>query len=110
MSEDQTKRDAHAQRECAPVVPLFKAMAHPMRAAIVHRLVAGPADVSQLVALLEESQPLVSHHLKVLREAHLVRINRVGRNSNYELIDEHVAHIFLDALKHTKEHNHDCKH
>ncbi|OKL47109.1 transcriptional regulator [Boudabousia liubingyangii] len=98
------------QRECAPVVPLFKALAHPVRTAIVHRLVEGPADVSQLVELVEESQPLVSHHLKVLRDAHLVRINRVGRNSHYELIDEHVARIFMDAFNHAKEHDHDCKH
>ncbi|WP_067783020.1 ArsR/SmtB family transcription factor [Actinomyces vulturis] len=110
MSRDASENTPTPQRECARVVPMFKALANPMRAAIVHRLTEGPADVSQLVELLDESQPLVSHHLKVLREAHLVRIKRVGRNSNYELIDEHVAHIFLDALNHSKEHNHDCHH
>ncbi|MCR2052259.1 metalloregulator ArsR/SmtB family transcription factor [Actinomyces bowdenii] len=94
----------------SPVVQLFKALAHPMRASIIYRLAESPADVSELVELLGVSQPLVSHHLRLLREAHLVEAVRDGRRNLYSLIDDHVASIFLDALGHMKEHDHDCHH
>ena len=92
------------------VVQLFKALAHPMRASIVHRLISSPADVTELVTFLGVSQPLVSHHLRVLRNAHLVESVRDGRRQSYSLIDDHVASIFIDTLEHTKEHDHDCHH
>ncbi len=94
----------------AAVVRLFKALAHPMRATIIHRLTYSPADVTELVELLGASQPLVSHHLRLLREAHLVQASQDGRRNLYSLIDQHVASIFLDALTHMKEHDHDCHH
>lgn len=92
------------------VVQLFKALAHPLRARIVHRLTDGGADVGELVELLGVSQPLVSHHLKILRDAHLVEVERTGRSNRYGLIDDHARHIFLDAWNHMKEHDHDCEH
>ena len=65
--------------EDSAVVQLFKALAHPMRASIVYRLISSPADVTELVTFLGVSQPLVSHHLRVLRNAHLVESIRDGR-------------------------------
>lgn len=92
------------------LIRLFSALASPLRASIVHRLISGPTDVGTLVELLRSSQPLVSHHLRILRDAHLVEGVRVGRRTEYRLVDEHVAHIFLDAHTHTKEHSDDCNH
>lgn len=102
--------DSVVHQDGDPVIRLFAALAHPMRASIVHRLISGPADVGALVELLRSSQPLVSHHLRILRDAHLVEGTRDGRRIEYQLVDEHVAHIFLDAYTHTKEHSHDCDH
>lgn len=93
-----------------PVVALFAALAQPIRASIVHRLTKATADVTELSDWLGVAQPLVSHHLKVLREAHLVEATRDGRRSVYSLVDDHVAHIFVDAYHHMKEHSHDCDH
>ncbi len=92
------------------VITLFRALAHPARATMVHRLTQGPADVTELTELLDVSQPLASHHLRTLRDAHLVEGTKDGRRTVYRLIDEHVAHIFLDAHHHMKEHNNDCDH
>ena len=92
------------------MVQLFKALAHPMRASIVYRLISSPADGTELVAFLGVSQPLVSHHLRVLRNAHRVASVRDGKRQSYSLIDDHVASIFIDTLEHTKEHDHDCHH
>lgn len=98
------------QHDVEQVVELFKALAHPIRAQIVRCLIDKPCDVGHLANCTQASQPLVSHHLKILRDRHLVEVTRVGRNNQYALIDEHVASIFLDAHNHTREHDHDCKH
>lgn len=83
---------------------IFSALSNPARSAIVHRLTVSPCFVAELVEHLGLAQPLVSQHLKVLREAHLVRAVRQGRRHRYELTDQHVTHLFLDAYNHTREH------
>jgi ArsR family transcriptional regulator, zinc-responsive transcriptional repressor len=94
-------------REYEKVGELFAALSSPARSAIVHRLTKGESTVGELVAALGLSQPLVSQHLRVLRGAHLVTRERRGREVAYALSDKHVAHVFLDALDHTKETHHD---
>ena len=86
---------------------LFSALSSPARAALVHRLTDGEQTVGGLVQALGLSQPLVSQHLRVLREARLVVTERRGREVAYSLADEHVAHVFLDAFHHTEENSHD---
>lgn len=85
------------------VAALFDAMSTPLRAAIVHRLCDGEQTVSELVEWTGRSQPLVSQHLRILRNAKLVTGDRRGREVVYSLTDEHVAHVLLDAFHHTQE-------
>jgi DNA-binding transcriptional ArsR family regulator len=87
----------------APVTAFFGALASPMRAAIVHLLTERSRTVGQLCDALGASQPLVSQHLRVLRETGLVAAERTGRSTTYSLADAHVAHVFLDAYAHTQE-------
>ena len=58
-----------------------KALADVNRLRIVRRLAAGPATVTELIEHVGLSQPLVSHHLRRLREAGLVQTRRVGRET-----------------------------
>jgi ArsR family transcriptional regulator, zinc-responsive transcriptional repressor len=83
---------------------LFKALANPLRLALVDELLAGPRCVHELVDALGSPQPLVSQHLRVLRNARLIRGERRGREMAYSLADEHVVHILLDAVHHAGEH------
>jgi len=57
----------------------FAALADPARRAIVERLVAGPASVSELAKPLPMSLPAVMLHLKVLEESGLVTSRKEGR-------------------------------
>lgn len=82
---------------------LLKVLSAPARLAIVVELAEGPRVVHQLVERLEMSQPLVSQHLRVLRAARLVAVERQGREVAYSLVDQHVAHIVADAVHHSKE-------
>jgi DNA-binding transcriptional ArsR family regulator len=82
---------------------LLRVLAAPARLAIVVRLAERPCYVHELVEQLGMSQPLVSQHLRVLRGARLVGVERHGREAVYSLIDHHVAHIVADAVNHAKE-------
>lgn len=73
----------------------FKALSDPSRVAIVNRL-AGAEDVCvcDFTGTLGLSQPTVSHHLRVLREAGLVEVARKrGTWVHYRLVPEAVAEL-----------------
>jgi DNA-binding transcriptional ArsR family regulator len=70
-----------------------RAMAEPVRLAILERLVNGPATVADLVAATGATQPNVSNHLAVLREANLVRAVRKGRTAVYRLRGPEVSSL-----------------
>jgi ArsR family transcriptional regulator len=65
----------------------FKALADPTRLAIVNRLAgAGEVCVCELVPDFQLSQPTVSHHLRILRDAGLVQARRRGTWAYYRLV------------------------
>jgi DNA-binding transcriptional ArsR family regulator len=75
-------------RVADPRVGLLKLLADPLRLRVVDRLgQGGPATVSRLAAELQVPLPQLSNHLRRLREAGLVRVERAGRQAVYELAD-----------------------
>lgn len=71
----------------------FRALADPTRRAIFEKLAAGSMNASALREGMEISQPAMSQHLAVLRNAKLVREERQGRFVNYEVDPEGLALI-----------------
>jgi DNA-binding transcriptional ArsR family regulator len=63
----------------------FAAIAEPTRRTILDRLRSGESDVSGLVAVLGLPQPLVSKHLRVLRDAGAVHVEVAGKRRVYRL-------------------------
>jgi DNA-binding transcriptional ArsR family regulator len=63
----------------------FQAVSDPTRRAILDRLRSGSAPVAEIAAGFRMSRPAVSKHLRVLRQARLVREQRSGRQRIYEL-------------------------
>lgn len=82
---------------------LLKALASPVRLGIVRELSPGGRYVHELVTALGVSQPLVSQHLRVLRNSRIVTAHRQAREIQYGLTDDHIAHIVLDAIRHAQE-------
>ncbi len=72
---------------------IFKALADPTRRAIFEKLAAGGMNASALRKGMTISQPAMSQHLAVLRNASLVRVERRGRFVNYEVNPDGLAHI-----------------
>lgn len=63
----------------------------------------GPRTVGALTESTGMTQPLVSQHLRTLRQSGLVAATRQGKEVSYELADTHVSHIVADALTHVQE-------
>ena len=63
----------------------FAALAEPMRTRIVEELARKPMAVGELAALLPVTRPAVSQHLKVLKEAQLVRDEPQGTRRIYHI-------------------------
>jgi ArsR family transcriptional regulator len=78
-----------APEAAADLAARFKALADPTRVAIVNRLAgAGEVCVCNLVDEFELSQPTISHHLRLLRDAGLVEAERRGTWAYYRLVPE----------------------
>lgn len=82
---------------------ILRALAAPVRIAIVLQLLESQRCVHEIVDALGVPQPLVSQHLRILKAAGVVAGERSGREVMYRLVDQHLAHIVLDALSHARE-------
>ena len=69
----------------ASCAELLKNLADETRLAVVRQLMSGPKHVGEINAELGLDQSLLSHHLKVLREAGLVESQRDGKGVLYRL-------------------------
>jgi DNA-binding transcriptional ArsR family regulator len=77
---------------------LCSALAETTRLLVLYMLADEPCNVSELTQKLAVPQPSVSRHLKVLRDAGLVRATRQGASVLYELVDPRVIEA-LDLLR-----------
>ncbi len=66
-------------------VPFFKAFCNSTRAQIIEFLLGGERCVCEMTGPLDQSQPLVSHHLALLREAGLVHMRNEGARTYYSI-------------------------
>jgi len=83
------------------MMTVFEALAEPMRRRILDLLRERPRLVGELVDALGISQPGVSKHLRVLREAGLVRVRQDAQRRWYELRPEPLAEVnhWLEAYR-----------
>ncbi|MDR6200902.1 DNA-binding transcriptional ArsR family regulator [Microbacterium sp. SORGH_AS428] len=82
---------------------LFKILGSSSRLLLLHLLASEPCGVGALVERSEMSQPLVSQHLRTLRQSGIVTVVRTGREALYHLADHHIAHVIDDAVTHVLE-------
>jgi DNA-binding transcriptional ArsR family regulator len=78
----------------ATTADAFNAVAEPRRRQILDVLAAGERPVNDLVSLLGLAQPLVSKHLRVLREVGLVDVREEGRQRMYRLNGQPLKPIY----------------
>ncbi len=81
----------------------LRALAEPMRLALVDELVREDTCACDLRRRFDLSAPLLSHHLKVLREAGLIHTRRAGRRLEVELDREALASLAGSLQEPTKQ-------
>lgn len=82
---------------------LFKVFGDSTRIKILCALVEAQMCVCDIAFLLNMSQSAISHQLRVLKQARLVKYKKVGKIVFYSLDDEHIKQIFDQGLTHINE-------
>lgn len=82
---------------------LFKVFGDSTRIRILYVLFENELCVGDIAELLHMSQSSVSHQLRILKDAKLVKFRREGKSIYYALDDEHVYHIMEMGMEHVEE-------
>ncbi len=81
----------------------FRVLGDPTRIRLIASMALGERCVGDLAALVGMSESAVSHQLRMLRAARLVRTRRSGRQMFYTLDDGHILALFQQGLSHVHE-------
>lgn len=81
----------------------FKVLGDPTRIKILNTLAIDEMCVCDISAVLDMSQSAVSHQLRILKQARMVRYRKDGKVVYYSLDDSHVSDIYLAGLTHVRE-------
>jgi DNA-binding transcriptional ArsR family regulator len=81
----------------------FRLLGDTTRLRILLCCLARPVAVGAIADQLDLSPSLVSHHLRLLRAARLVRYERQGKSVIYEAADDHVRTVLTDMVEHVGE-------
>jgi len=82
---------------------LFKVFGDSTRVRILYSLFENELCVGDIAELLNMSQSSVSHQLRILKDAKLVKFRRDGKSIFYSLDDDHVYHIIKMGMEHVEE-------
>ena len=99
----EIRRLAVAEDRAAELADLFRLLGDASRLRIVLSCLDAPISVTEIANRLELSGSLVSHHLRLLRAARILRAERQGKNVFYAAADDHIRCVILDMLEHTAE-------
>ena len=81
----------------------FRLLGDPSRLKILLRCMENSSSVSDIAENVGLSQSLVSHHLRLLRGARLVKGERQARQVFYSIADKHVSQVLMDMATHISE-------
>lgn len=82
---------------------LFKVFADTTRIKILYALMDSERSVSDIADIIGATQSAVSHQLRVLKQARLVKFQRDGKNVIYSLSDDHVYTMLAQGMTHICE-------
>ena len=85
------------------IADLFKGFADPTRVHILSLLQRQELCVTDIAEAVEISQSAISHQLRILKQMHLIKYRREGKNILYSLADDHVKTILEMGLEHVLE-------
>ncbi|NLL04664.1 MAG: helix-turn-helix transcriptional regulator [Clostridiaceae bacterium] len=100
---DSVRSNMPSGEDLYAVAELFKVFGDNTRIKIICALFQSEMCVCDIAKLLNMTQSAISHQLRVLKKARLVKNRRDGKVVYYSLDDEHVKYIFDQGLAHVNE-------
>ncbi|MBR2562052.1 MAG: winged helix-turn-helix transcriptional regulator [Eubacterium sp.] len=91
------------ETELIELAELFKVFGDSTRIRILYVLMQGERSVTEITEDLQMNQSAVSHQLKILKTAKLIRARREGKMMIYSLADDHVKTIMAMGKEHIEE-------
>ena len=85
------------------IAELFKGFCDPTRVHILSLLERQELCVTDIADAVALSQSAISHQLRILKQMHLIKYRREGKNLLYSLADDHVKTILQMGLEHVLE-------
>lgn len=85
------------------IAELFKGFGDPTRVQILSLLAQQELCVNDIAEAVALSQSAISHQLRILKQMHLIKFRREGKNLLYSLADDHVLTILQTGLEHVLE-------
>lgn len=100
---EKLKDDMPVEEEIFELAELFKMLSDPTRVKILYAILNGEMCVCDIAELVGSTQSAVSHQLRVLKQARLVKYRKVGKSVIYSVSDEHVSTMLSMGMEHIGE-------
>ena len=91
------------EHTAAHVAELFRAFSDTSRVRILSAIVEQEINISALAEMVGVTESAVSHHMRGLRQMHLVNSRRDGKEVYYRVDDPHIIALFQQGLRHIQE-------
>lgn len=102
---EQVRRSMPPEEKLLNLAEFFKVFGDMTRIRILYALFQSEMCVCDIAHLLDMTQSAISHQLRVLKAAKLVRYRKEGRVVYYSLDDDHIKAIFDQGYQHIQENN-----
>lgn len=100
---EKVRQSMPGEDELYDLSDFFKVLGDSTRARIISALDINEMCVCDLAVLLNMTKSAISHQLRSLKEANLVKFRKEGKVVFYSLTDDHVKDIFEKGLEHIRE-------
>lgn len=97
------KKKMPKEIEIYDLADFFKTLGDSTRTKILYALEGGELCVGEICECVDMTKSAVSHQLRILRQARLVKSRKEGKEVYYSFDDEHVRKVFEFAMEHIKE-------
>lgn len=96
-------KEVYTDKAISDLAELFKIFGDPTRIRILYAMLDMELCVNDIAGCLQMSQSSVSHQLKILKTAKLVKSRREGKSIFYSLDDDHVRSVLSMGMEHIME-------
>ncbi len=103
MNLDRIKETMPDDEKISDLANLFKVLGDPTRAKILHTISSSELCVNDICTVVCMNKSAVSHQLRILRDAKLVKSRKDGKEVYYSFDDDHISTIFKFGLEHISE-------